>query len=208
MSTSDSSDKLPATGIELAKALVGFQKIVPVIEKTQTARIPTKSGGEYSYKYADLADIWAAIRTPLATCGLAVTQFLVGGSDGFTGIETTVWHESGQTKTGIVDVPTDGKSAQEAGSLFTYYKRYALGAALGISTEEDDDGKSGNSAPAPVATTPKASPNKPASEKQLNLANSLLADAGYSDDAIRERLKKVKSSADASELIRHLKDAA
>lgn len=126
---------------ELASALVAFQASAPIIHKGRTALIPTKSGGSYQYKYADLSDIWEAIREPLKTNGLAVTQSLTGGASGFMGIKTTVWHTSGQVFADTVEIPTgSSRTAQEVGSQVTYFKRYALSALLGLSTEEDDDG--------------------------------------------------------------------
>lgn len=126
---------------ELAKALVEFQKNVPAIEKRRTANVYSKEKNvSYSYKFADLSDIWSAIRKPLADAKLAVTQPMNGGSNGITYIHTIVWHESGQYITSVMEISTDRTTPQQAGSLFTYYKRYALAAALGISTEEDDDG--------------------------------------------------------------------
>jgi len=109
-----------------------------------------KAGGTYSYQFADLADILTAIREPMMASGLAEQQELSGGRDGWTTLTTTIWHESGESKVSLLDIPTAGKSAQESGSLFTYYKRYALGAALGIATEEDDDGKAAGSPTQPA----------------------------------------------------------
>lgn len=130
----------------LASALVKFQAIVPTIPRNKIAKIPMKSGGSYSYNYADLADIWEAIRKPLIDNGLAVTQMLKS-TDTTDFIVTKIWHESGETDSEDFALPTSGKTPQEVGSVVTYYKRYALGAALGISTEEDDDAQSGNKAP-------------------------------------------------------------
>lgn len=132
---------------ELAAAIVSFQAAVPTIPKNRVAKIPTKNGGSYSYNYADLTDIWDAIREPLKENGLAVTQSLVGGSSGWTGIKTTVWHSSGQSFAETVEMQTQGRSPQEVGSLTTYYKRYALAAVLGIATEEDDDGNAATHSP-------------------------------------------------------------
>jgi ERF superfamily len=126
----------------LAAALVGFQSEVAAIPKNRTAIIPTKSGKSYSYRYADLADTWAAIRVPLRNNGLAVTQKLSGGRDGWMGLTTTVWHTSGETDSDTVDVPIKDRTPQEIGSQITYYKRYTLSALLGIATEDDDDGAS------------------------------------------------------------------
>lgn len=126
---------------KLARALVMFQGVVPVIPKNRTAKIPTKSGGSYSYQYADLSDIWDAIRSPLRDNGLAVTQQLCSPNGSpEVGITTTIWHESGQHNASTMYVSTAQKTPQEVGSLLTYFKRYALAAALGISTDQDDDG--------------------------------------------------------------------
>ena len=141
---------------KLARALVMFQGVVPVIPKNRTAKIPTKSGGSYSYQYADLSDIWDAIRSPLRDNGLAVTQQLCGpnGSPD-VGITTTIWHESGQHDTSTIYVSAKDKTPQEVGSLLSYFKRYALAAALGISTDQDDDGA--------AASMPAGKPSKPVS---------------------------------------------
>lgn len=183
----------------LAKALVSFQSTVPVIPKNQTAKIPMKSGGSYSYNYADLADIWEAIRSPLKENGLAVTQFL-GDLNGDDCIYTRIWHESGESEEKPFRIPTGGKTPQEVGSVVTYYKRYALGAALGISTEEDDDGKSGNN-----PSAPKASESKPPSQAQLTLIRELAAKIGTPEASIEARISQIKTSAEASEAIGKLK---
>lgn len=126
---------------KLAAALVAFQGEVPVIPKNRTAKIPTKTGGSYSYQYADLSDMLAAIREPLRRNGLAVTQMLTGASSAANmAICTKLWHESGQCESATFEFPVAGRSPQEIGSLITYMKRYALSAALGISTDDDDDG--------------------------------------------------------------------
>lgn len=134
---------------ELAAALVAFQASAPTINKGRTALIPTKSGGSYSYKYADLSDIWESIREPLKANGLAVTQSLTGGSSGFMGIRTTVWHKSGQHISDTVELAINQRTPQEVGSQVTYFKRYALSALLGLSTEDDDDGAAASRSHAP-----------------------------------------------------------
>lgn len=155
---------------KLAHALVLFQGVVPVIPKNRTAKIPTKTGGSYSYQYADLSDIWDAIRSPLRDNGLAVTQQLCSphGSNE-VGITTTIWHESGQHDSSTFYVSTAQKNPQEVGSLLTYYKRYALAAALGISTDQDDDGVAATHAARP-APKPSAADVKRQQLKDLALS--------------------------------------
>lgn len=140
---------------KLAAALVAFQAAAPVIPKNRTAKIPTKSGPGYSYKYADLSDMLAAIRQPLRDNGLAVTQMLCAASPGCMAIRTTIWHESGESTTDCFEFGAAGKSPQEIGSLVTYMRRYALGSALSLATDEDDDGNAATHAE-PRKAKPKA----------------------------------------------------
>lgn len=168
---------------KLAGALVKFQSEVPVIPKNKTAKIVMKSGGTYSYAYADLADIWEAVRNPLMDNGLAVTQFLKS-TETTDYIVTKIWHESGETDSEDFALPTSGKTPQEVGSVVTYYKRYALGAALGISTEEDDDAQSSNKAPENKPVAPKVG-LLPKAKKSIN---AKLEELGC-DNAVSKKAK-------------------
>ncbi|MEA9985667.1 ERF family protein [Subtercola sp. RTI3] len=188
----------------LASALVGFQASVAPIAKNHTV-----STAKFSYTYAGLSDIWEAIRKPLADNKLAVTQAIEGGSDGYSTIVTTLWHESGEITSSAIDVPTAGKTPQEAGSLFTYYKRYALSALLGISTEEDDDASSSNTAPNPPSErrlAPAASKTQSPTTKQIDLIEDLAKRKGKDEEWFNNVLRKTKSTADASVVIDKLRE--
>ena len=80
---------------DLAAALAAAQAELPVVPKRHVARVPTRSGGEYAYKYADLEDVVSASRPVLATHGLAVMQ-MTGYADGHDTLTTRVMHRSGQ----------------------------------------------------------------------------------------------------------------
>lgn len=182
----------------LYKALAAFQQEVPAIYKGTSG---------YGYKYADWSEILKVVNPLLKKHGLGFSQPIVG-----TQLETIVFHaESGESIESLADIPQGvelkGMNAfQVAGSAITYYRRYALSSILGLVTDEDADA-AGEQAKKPVQarvepqSKPQASPNKPASDAQINLAYKLLEDAGFSDDDIGDRLKTVKSSADASALI-------
>jgi len=150
-------------------ALATFQARIPAIPKTQIARV-TSQKGSYSYKYADLADIQRAIAPVLADCGLSVTFDTEQDEGGYV-IVAKVHHRGGHSERTTFRVPVDGgtrmNSAQAAGSALTYGRRYALCAALGIVTAEDDDDAQGacNAAPPPArpataATPPAAAPSR------------------------------------------------
>ena len=169
----------PETGVvlqpELAAALVEFQGCVPPIKKTRTANM-----GTYSYKYADISDIREAIREPLKSSGLAVTQSLNGGGEsGYMTITTKVWHKSGQAQSSTIEFAIGKRTPQEVGSHLTYYKRYALSSELGLSTEEDDDGA--------AASRPERANGKPADEVRDEAAQDEAVAAA--DGARREILR-------------------
>ena len=110
----------------LAKAQAAFP---PIVRDKEVA------GRSYSYKYAPLDAILAAVREPLSANGLAIAQPLEGAD-----LVTLLLHESGAMLTARTPLPPwDG--VQQYGSMVTYIRRYALTAMLGIATEDDDDGE-------------------------------------------------------------------
>lgn len=126
----------------LATALAKAQASFPAIARDKTVRVETRTGGSYTFKYAPLDSILAAVRTPLADNGLAISQLLDGHD-----LVTMLLHKDGATLTGRVPLPrSDGDTVQALGSAITYLRRYSLQAMLGIAAEEDDDGNraSGN----------------------------------------------------------------
>jgi hypothetical protein len=122
----------------LAAALVAFQAELPTVRKGETARVPTKSGGEYTYRYADLADVSGVVLPLLAKHGLAFTAkpTLAGGR--FV-LAYRLLHTSGESDGGFYPLPDSG-SAQEYGSNITYARRYALLSVTGVAPDTDDDG--------------------------------------------------------------------
>ena len=132
---------------ELYKALAAFQQECPTIKKMETAKVRTKAGGEYSYNYAGLPSIIETINPLLSKHGLAFTQPLQA-VDGMRYIKTILFHiESGETLESLAEIPKvtfPGMNDYQAlGSGITYIRRYALASILGIVTDEDNDGASG-----------------------------------------------------------------
>lgn len=122
-----------------AAAFVAAQQKLPEVAKTKTAKIPTKSGSDYSYTYADLSDVLSMCRPVLNDFGLSVTQS-VGGTADAVAVSTRIYHESGHVEEfGPTTLPA-GHDARGTGSAVTYARRYGLCAALGIMPDDDDDG--------------------------------------------------------------------
>jgi hypothetical protein len=124
---------------KLFDALAKAQSEFPVIPKTKTANI-----GQYSYKYADLSDILAAVKQPMSKNGLAITQGPTLFESNLV-LATTIGHSSGEKVTYFYPIHQFDK-AQSEGSEQTYKRRYALCAALGIQGEEDEDGAAASTA--------------------------------------------------------------
>lgn len=124
------------TIVNLSKALSQAQGEMPVIKFNSTNPF-------LKNHYADLGAIIAGTRPVLAKNGLAVTQ-LTFGEDGVVGVETILTHLSGEWISDRVSMQVGeerGKSsAQVAGSIVTYLRRYSLASILGVYADEDGDG--------------------------------------------------------------------
>jgi len=117
----------------IAVALIGFQSEVANPEKKGI-------NPHFKSKYAELDDIINTIRPTLEKHGLAFIQNPVQ-SDGQVGVYTVLIHKSGEyIQFDPVMIPLQKVTPHQVGAALTYAKRYSLGAALGLATEEDKDG--------------------------------------------------------------------
>lgn len=132
----EASDALRTTDAlnELAAALAKAQASFPVIEKTRTATI-NSAKGSYSYTYADLSDIFRALRDPLSKNGLSVAQVINS-----TILQTVLMHTSGQRIVSYSILTCAAADPKVSGAELTYRRRQALCAILGIAAEDDTDG--------------------------------------------------------------------
>jgi hypothetical protein len=152
--------KMSESIAEIAKALGKFQTEV---------KQPEKDGNNphFKSKYVTLDGTVKAIHECAPKHGLSYIQSPIMTESG-VGVKTLLMHTSGE----FIEfepflLPMDKKTAQGAGSAITYARRYSLSAAFGIVSDVDDDGNE--------ATQPNGSgQSRQASEKQLNLVNSLL----------------------------------
>ena len=113
----------------------------------------TVDTGQYSYKYATLANVIESVRKVLDTNGWAFVQE-VASRDGAVTVTTRFYHRSGyELVFGPLAMPAGG-NAQAIGSAITYARRYALTAALGLATEDDDDARSAVDVEQPAAPRP------------------------------------------------------
>ena len=130
---------------ELATALAKAQAELKPILADSEVKVATKTGRDYTYKFAPLDKVFRETMPILAKYGLAIAQGVDFEGD-TTFVETMLMHESGewkQTRLPFKMLP----NPQDTGSLITYYKRYSWQAMIGVpSSGEDDDGNAAKQA--------------------------------------------------------------
>ena len=127
----------------LAEALAAFQATRPKLEKTNTATVTPRDNpaSRYSYQYADLADVEETVLPLLGAVGLAWTCNTELAAGSFVLVCSLVHGASGEIRSSVFPLPGAG-NPQALGSALTYFKRYALMMATGVSAAgEDDDGQ-------------------------------------------------------------------
>lgn len=129
---------------EYADAMAKFQAECPPIRKTSTAKVVTKSGGAYTYAYAELDEIARTVRPLLHKYGLAYSWDSELSPDGsLLSIMCTCSHVNGHKATATFKAPTEaltsGMSPQQRhAAALTYGRRQSLVALLGLTTCDAD----------------------------------------------------------------------
>jgi hypothetical protein len=167
---------------------------------TEIAKAMAKAQGEmrpaikdatnpaFRSKYADLTSVWDACRGPLTGNGITVWQDVETHADGIA-VTTRLAHVSGQwVEFGPLVLPLAKKDAHGVGSATSYAKRYALSAAVGIVSDEDDDGNAAVQRPAPQA---EQAPAKPAGFDDWWTDMTATADTGTK--ALQDAWKKSRA---------------
>lgn len=137
---------------EIAVALKGFQAAATPVKKDGT-------NPHFKSRFATLDNVLESIKAGMQHYGLSYVQ--LPDTDGLT---TILMHESGEWIRATAKLTLDKQTPQGQGSAITYMRRYALSAALGIATEDDDDGNEASKAPQTRQNAPGAS--KPAATKK------------------------------------------
>ena len=120
---------------DIASALVNAQSEIKNL-------YPSSKG--YGYDYVPLEKVIDMLKMVLPKYGLTYIQLPYGGQSGATvGLTTRVIHTSGEWLEETAEFPvTDMKgvnATQKAGAAITYFRRYALLSAFGITGDKDVD---------------------------------------------------------------------
>jgi hypothetical protein len=129
----------------LFTALLAVQKAAPTLPKDKTAKVKMKNGGEYQYRYTDLATVVATVAPLLSEHGLVWTSF-PAHHEGTPVLRYKIAHaESGESLEDEMPLLLGGQiDSQGLGSALTYARRYSLCAVLNLVADEDDDGRAAN----------------------------------------------------------------
>lgn len=133
---------------DFAAALALFQSDLQVIEYN--------AKGAHNARYATLDHVMQSIRAPLTGHGLSVSFDTDSGDDGVT-VWCIVRHVGGHSERTRFSVPRERAGnrmnvSQAEGSALTYARRYALSAALNLTTGEVDDNAQQAGAREPVTS--------------------------------------------------------
>lgn len=121
----------------------------------------------FNSTYGDLSSVWAAVREPLTSNGLAVIQTLEGCDEqGRQKLRTMLAHESGEWIDSMIAIKPVKEDPQQAGSAITYARRYSLAAIVGVAPE-DDDGETAMGRPVARETRQRAAQARADKEAQL-----------------------------------------
>ena len=119
---------------EISAALSAFQGSVEQPKLEKEVKVKTKTGRDYSFKYADLCACVKAATPALKANGLSVCQLISDGK-----LVTILSHKSGQWFKSELMLPIQSTDYQAYGSAITYLKRYSYCAILGVVADTDDD---------------------------------------------------------------------
>jgi hypothetical protein len=133
----------------LAEALVQVQKDLPPIEKNGI-------NPHFKSAFVTLDHLLAKALPVLNKHGIALLQFPSESESG-PSLTTILQHESGEGVEYTAPLLLAKNDPQGQGSAITYMRRYALAAALGVSSEADDDG---NAATEGVSKAARQEPKK------------------------------------------------
>jgi len=151
-----------------------INELAAALSKAQSQMKPAAkdlANSHFKNRYSTITAVWEVVREPVTANGLTIWQDITT-CDKTVSVTTKVVHVSGQwVEFGPLTIPLSKFDAQGVGSATSYAKRYALCAALGVVSDDDD----GEAASAPIRN--KNEEPKPAlklNQTQIITLNDLL----------------------------------
>lgn len=140
--------------VEISKAMAKFQSEVKQPFKD-------KSNPFFKSKYVPLESVVESITSIAPKHGISFVQWASNDDTGRVGVSTMIMHTSGEyIEFDPVYMDADKNTAQGAGALISYLKRYSLSAVFGITSDQDDDGNHASGNTNKPKQQPKARPEQ------------------------------------------------
>ena len=140
--------------VEISKAMAKFQ--AEVKQPFKDANNPF-----FRSKYVPLENVVEAITQEAPKHGISFVQWASNDDTGRVGVSTMIMHTSGEyIEFDPVYMNADKNTAQGAGALISYLKRYSLSAVFGITSDQDDDGNNASGNTNKPKQQPKARPEQ------------------------------------------------
>lgn len=162
-----------AAAIEFAQALATFQRRCPPIVKKSVAKVTTRGGAQYGYRYAELDEIARTVNPILAEVGLSYT-WNSEVRDKMLHCTCILRHVNGHSVPANFSAPVDSAAGmseqQKYAAALTYARRQSLTQALGLTTT-DPDTDGGN--PEPITADQAADLRSLIEETGVNLTRFL-----------------------------------
>jgi hypothetical protein len=153
--------------------LADAKRVFPKIPRNRIVRVWSKrTQKEYTFAYAPLETILAAVEKPLHEKGFSISQREVHEGE-LSYVETVLAHKSGHSISGRTRILIVEDGPQAYGSALTYARRYGVTLLLCLATDEDDDA---NLAEGNEATKAEKAPI--ITEKQANDLVALATEVG------------------------------
>ncbi len=140
--------------VEISKAMAKFQ--AEVKQPFKDANNPF-----FKSKYVPLESVVESITSIAPNHGISFVQWASNDDTGRVGVSTMIMHTSGEyIEFDPVYMNADKNTAQGAGALISYLKRYSLSAVFGITSDQDDDGNHASGNTNKPKQQPKARPEQ------------------------------------------------
>jgi hypothetical protein len=133
----------PEQQVELNKALI------KALSETKDI-VADSTNPFHKNNYASLSKHLEILKPIFSKHGLGILQMPIGDMDS-VGVRTIVIHEDGGSVSSDALIPAEkGISGQNAGSIYSYLRRYALASVAGCATSDDDAETNRVESPAPA----------------------------------------------------------
>jgi len=120
---------------QLNAALAKAKAEIPTILANRNVKIPTKSGREISFTYAELEEIQPKITPTLSACGLAIAHQMIFIETRYC-LLSSLRHESGEQIDSVFPLSNDFNDPKEIGTQISYGRRYNTLCLLDITVVE------------------------------------------------------------------------